>query len=102
MTPAGNDSLTAAAEWCQRAAPEELAAFGLPYDVLRGRFRIPSKKTIRRVLGLLDPVEVAAAGFAHLKPILAQAVSPPTALTPDGFVEANSAAPTPSGTTGRH
>lgn len=87
MTPAGNDSLTAAAEWCQRAAPEELAAFGLPYDVLRGRFRIPSEKTIRRVLGLLDPAKVAAAGFAYLKPILAQAVSPPTALTPDGFVE---------------
>jgi hypothetical protein len=39
------------------------------------------------VLGLLDPAKVAPAGFAYLKPILARAVSPPTALTPDGFVE---------------
>ncbi|WP_434098281.1 ISAs1 family transposase [Streptomyces mirabilis] len=86
MTPAGNDSLTAAAEWCQRAAPEELAAFGLPYDVLRGRFRIPSEKTLRRVLGLLDPAEVGAAGFAYLAPILHQATSAPAART-RGLIE---------------
>nr|WTB33817.1 ISAs1 family transposase [Streptomyces sp. NBC_00830]WTB35162.1 ISAs1 family transposase [Streptomyces sp. NBC_00830] len=87
MTPTGHDSITAAAEWCQRAAPEELAAFGLPYDVLRGRFRVPSEKTLRRVLGLLDPAEVSAAGFAYLKPILAQAASAPAARTPDGLIE---------------
>lgn len=93
MTQAGNDSLTAAAEWCKRAAPEELAAFGLPYDVLRGRFRIPSEKTLRRVLGLLDPAEVGAAGFAYLAPILHQATS---ALphAPEVSSNANSAAPT--------
>ncbi|SOE33870.1 hypothetical protein SAMN05442782_10964 [Streptomyces sp. OK228] len=86
MTAAGNDSLTTAAEWCQRAAPEELAAFGLPYDVLRGRFRIPSEKTLRRVLGLLDPAEVGAAGFAYLAPILHQATSAPAART-RGLIE---------------
>jgi predicted transposase YbfD/YdcC len=86
MTPAGNDSLTAAAEWCQRATPEELAAFALPYDVLRGRFRVPSEKTLRRVLGLLDPAEVSAAGFAYLKPALLQAAAP-TPRTPDGLIE---------------
>lgn len=86
MTQAGNDSLTAAAEWCRRAAPEELAAFGLPYDVLRGRFRIPSEKTLRRVLGLLDPAEVGAAGFAYLAPILHQATSAPAART-RGLIE---------------
>jgi len=29
MTPAGHDSITAAAEWCRRATPGEPAAFGL-------------------------------------------------------------------------
>jgi predicted transposase YbfD/YdcC len=87
MTPAGNDSLTAAAEWCQRASPEELAAFALPYDVLRGRFRIPSEKTLRRVLGLLDPAEVSAAGFACLKPVLEQITAPSAERTPDGLIE---------------
>lgn len=87
MTPALNDSLTAAAEWCQRAAPEELAAFALPCDMLRGRFRVPSEKTLRRVLGLLDPAEVAATGFAYLKPVLDQAASVPTARTPEGLIE---------------
>lgn len=37
MTFAGHDSITAAAEWCRRATPEELAAFGLPYHPLLGR-----------------------------------------------------------------
>ncbi|MER5846168.1 transposase family protein [Streptomyces sp. NPDC002012] len=34
LTPAGNDSLTTAAEWCQRATDAELAAFQLPYDLI--------------------------------------------------------------------
>lgn len=76
MTPAGNDSLTAAAEWCQRATAQELAAFKLPYNVLTGRFRVPSEKTLRRVLGLLDPARVSAAGFASLRPVLRQAARP--------------------------
>jgi hypothetical protein len=32
MTPAGNDSITAAAEWCERATAEELAAFAAGRD----------------------------------------------------------------------
>lgn len=88
MTPAGNDSLTAAAEWCQRATHQELAAFELPYNIFTGRFRVPSEKTLRRVLGLLDPGEVSAAGFAYLRPLLSQATrTPPGPRTPDGPAE---------------
>lgn len=73
MTPAGHDSITAAAEWWRRAAPEEPAAFALPYHPLLGRYRVPSEKTLRSVLGRLDPAELSAAGFAYL-----------TSLLPDG------------------
>jgi hypothetical protein len=38
MTAAGHDSVTAAAEWCRRATPQELAAFGLPHHPLLGRY----------------------------------------------------------------
>jgi len=88
MTPAGNDSLTAAAEWCRRATHQELAAFELPYNIFTGRFRVPSEKTLRRVLGLLDPAEVNAAGFAYLRPLLDQAARQPSSpRTPDGLTE---------------
>lgn len=87
MTPAGNDSLTAAAEWCQRASHQELAAFELPYDVFTGGFRVPSEKTLRRVLGLLDAAEVSAAGFAYLRPLLEVARIPLSPRTPDGLIE---------------
>lgn len=88
MTPAGHDSLTAAAEWCQRATHQELAAFELPYNIFTGRFRVPSEKTLRRVLGLLDPVEVSAAGFAYLRPLLTHTTrTPPGPRTPDGLHE---------------
>ncbi|WP_199806398.1 transposase family protein, partial [Streptomyces sp. MUSC 125] len=87
MTPAGHDSITAAAEWCRRAAPEELAAFGLPYHPLLGRYRIPSEKTLRTVLGRLDPGEVSAAGYDHLRPLLSTASHSPEPLMPDGGIE---------------
>ncbi|MEU3051586.1 ISAs1 family transposase [Streptomyces sp. NPDC006984] len=87
MTPAGHDSITAAAEWCQRAAPEELAAFGLPYHPLRGRYRIPSEKTLRTVLGRLDPGEVSAASYDHLRPLLSTVSRSPEPLMPDGGIE---------------
>lgn len=70
MTPSGHDSITAAAEWCRRATPEELAAFGLPYHPLLGRYRIPSEKTLRSILGRLDPGEISAAGHDYLRPLL--------------------------------
>jgi hypothetical protein len=52
------------------ATPEELAAFGLPYHKLLGRYRIPSEKTLRSVLGRLDPGEISAAGLDYLRPLL--------------------------------
>jgi hypothetical protein len=42
MTPSDHDSITAAAEWCRRATPEELAALGLPYLPLLGRSPVPA------------------------------------------------------------
>lgn len=53
MTPAGHGSITAAAEWCKRADPGELAAFGLPCHPLLGRHRLPGEKTLRSILGRL-------------------------------------------------
>lgn len=87
MTPSGHDSITAAAEWCRRAAPEELAAFGLPYHPLLGRYRIPSEKTLRTLLGRLDPGEVTAAGYDYLRPLLSSGPRPPDPLMPDGGIE---------------
>ncbi|MFF3878955.1 transposase family protein [Streptomyces sp. NPDC001978] len=88
MTPAGHDSLTAAAEWCQRATHQELATFELPYNIFTSRYRVPSEKTLRRVLGLLDPAEVSAAGFAYLRPLLEHAARTPHGpRTPDGLIE---------------
>lgn len=83
MTHAGHDSITAAAEWCRRRPPGKLAAFGLPCHPLLGRYRVLSEKTLRSVLGRLDPAELSAAGFAYL-----------TSLLPDGGRSANSAGPT--------
>ncbi|MFD9286551.1 transposase family protein, partial [Streptomyces mirabilis] len=87
MTPAGHDSVTAAAEWCRRATPEELAAFGLPCHPLLGRYRVPSEKTLRTVLGRLDPAELSAAGFAYLKSLLPDERVVPAPLMPDGGAE---------------
>lgn len=86
-TPAGHDSITAAAEWCWRAAPEELAAFGLPYHPLLGRYRAPSEKPLRSVLSRLDPAELSAAGFACLTSLLPDERATPAPLMPDGGPE---------------
>jgi hypothetical protein len=87
MTPAGHDSITAAAEWCRRATPQELAAFGLPYHPLLGRYRVPSEKTLRSVLGRLDPGEISAAGYGYLRPLLSTQPPRPDPVTPDGGTE---------------
>ncbi|MFE4755008.1 ISAs1 family transposase [Streptomyces mirabilis] len=87
MTAAGHDSITAAAEWCRHAAPEELAAFGLPYHPLLGRYRVPSEKTLRAVLGRLDPAGLSAAGFAYLTSLLPDERAIPAPLMPDGGPE---------------
>jgi hypothetical protein len=94
MTPAGHDSVTAAAEWCRRATAEELAAFGLPYHPLLGRYRVPSEKTLRSVLGRLDPAELSAAGFAYLTSLLPDERASPAPRMPDGGPERERAAPT--------
>jgi predicted transposase YbfD/YdcC len=87
MTPAGHDSITAAAEWCRRAAPEEPAAFGLPCHPLPGRYRVPGEKTPRSVPGRLDPAEPSAAGFACPKSPLPGERAVPAPLMPDGGPE---------------
>lgn len=68
MTPTGHVCIPAAAKWCRRATPEELAAFGLPYHPLPRRYRVPSEKVLRCILGRLDPGEICAAGYDHLRP----------------------------------
>jgi hypothetical protein len=87
MTPAGHDSITAAAEWCRRATPEELAAFGLSYHPLLGRYRAPSEEILRCILGRLDPGEISAAGYDHLRPRLSAPSRLPEPLMPDGGTE---------------
>ncbi|MGI5136352.1 MULTISPECIES: ISAs1 family transposase [unclassified Streptomyces] len=89
LTPAGNDSLTAAAEWCRRATDDELAAFQLPYDLIAGGYRVPSEKTLRRVLGLLDPARLSTAAFAYLRPLLPGPgqTTAGARVTPDGLDE---------------
>ena len=87
MTTAGHNSITAAAEWCRRATPQELAAFGLPYHPLLGRYRVPSEKTLRSVLGRLDPGEISAAGYDYLRPLLSAQPPRPDPLMPDGGTE---------------
>jgi hypothetical protein len=67
--------------------PEELTAFGLPYHPLPGRYRVPSEKTLRSVLGRLDPAELTAAGFAYLQSLLPGERVVPAALMPDGGPE---------------
>ena len=62
MTPAGHDSIAAAAKWCRRATPGEPAAFGLPYHPLLGRYRVPSEKSLPSVLGRLGPASSATPG----------------------------------------
>jgi hypothetical protein len=87
MTPAGHDSITAAAEWCRRAALEGLAAFGLPYHPFLGRYRVPSEKTLRSILGHLDPGETSAAGYDYFWPLLHSQPGGPEPLMPDGGQE---------------
>lgn len=84
MTPRGHESITATAEWCRRAAPEELAAFGLPYHPLLGHCRVPSEKTLRSVLGRLDLAKLSAAGFAYLTSMLTNERATPAGPEPLG------------------
>src|SRR3954467_14912700 len=55
LTAAGPDPLTAVGQRIKRASPQDLAAFGLPWDPFARAFRTPDEKTIRTVLDRLDP-----------------------------------------------
>jgi predicted transposase YbfD/YdcC len=48
---------------------------------------VPSEKTLRSVLGRLDPAELSAAGFAYLKSLLPDKHVVPAPLMPDGGAE---------------
>ena len=50
----GGDSVTAIWQWAARVSQDKLAALGARRDPLTGRFSIPSERTFRRILQLLD------------------------------------------------
>jgi predicted transposase YbfD/YdcC len=84
LSTPGYNSLTAVAEWAQRAGPQVLARLGVPYDPLKGCFRVPDEGTLREAFARVDPGALAAAGFARLKDLI-----PPRAgfVAPDGVRE---------------
>src|SRR3984957_7355385 len=55
FTAAGNDRLTAVAQWPKRPSQAALARLRAPWDPVAGRYRAPDEKTIRVVLDRLDP-----------------------------------------------
>jgi DDE_Tnp_1-associated len=55
FTATGNDRFTAVRQWIRRAGQAGLARLRAPWDPLAGRYRAPDEKTIRVVLGRLDP-----------------------------------------------
>jgi len=61
FTAAGNDRLTAAGQWIKRASQDDLARLRAPWDPMAGRYRAPDEKTIRILLGRLDPRALARA-----------------------------------------
>jgi hypothetical protein len=61
---AGAKSFTAVGEWVADAPPQVLAALGVRFDPLAGRFEPPDEATIRRVLETVDAAALdAAVGF---------------------------------------
>ncbi|MDQ0595949.1 hypothetical protein QF037_000294 [Streptomyces canus] len=64
-----------------------LPPFGLPYHPLLGRYRVPSEKTLRSVLGRLDPGEIGAAGYDYLRPLLSTQPPRPDPVMPGGGIE---------------
>src|SRR5256884_1855020 len=61
FTAAGNDRFTAVGQWIGRASQADLARLRAPWDPLAGRYRAPDEKTIRIVLGRIDPRALARA-----------------------------------------
>jgi predicted transposase YbfD/YdcC len=58
---AGARSLAAIGEWVADAPPGVLAALGVRFDPLAGRFRPPDEATVRRVLESVDPSRLDSA-----------------------------------------
>jgi len=54
LTAVGHDRLTGIGQWAKRAGPLERARLGLPWDPMRGEYRVPDEKTVRTVLDRLD------------------------------------------------
>jgi predicted transposase YbfD/YdcC len=74
---AGARSFTAIGEWAADAPPRVLAALGVRYDPLAGRFRPPDEATIRRVLEAVDAAALEAAVGLWLAALLQSAHAPP-------------------------
>lgn len=86
MTGSGHDSFTSVGEWCQRATSEQLGRLGVPMDPFTGSRRVPSERTFRDALAYVDPAALTRAGFAYLRPLLAQAAFA-QATAPGGITE---------------
>jgi DDE_Tnp_1-associated len=61
FTAAGNDRLTAVAQWVRRAGQADLARLRAPWDPISGWYRAPDEKTIRVVLDRVDSRALARA-----------------------------------------
>ena len=57
----GGDSMTAIWQWAARVSQDKLARLGARRNPLTGRFLVPSERTFRRVLGMLDADALDAA-----------------------------------------
>jgi len=63
---AGAKSFTAVGEWVADAPPQVLAALGVRFDPLAGRFEPPDEATIRRLLETADAAAIDAAAGSWL------------------------------------
>jgi hypothetical protein len=88
MTGSGHDSFASVSEWCRRATGDQLGRLGVPKDPFTGRRRVPSERTFRDALALVDPAALTRAGFAFLRPLIARAAGVPVQATaPGGVIE---------------
>lgn len=62
----GGDSVAAIWQWAARAPQDRLARLGSQYDVLSGRYLVPSERTFRRVLADVDAdaLDAQTCGYA--------------------------------------
>ena len=62
----GNDSVTAIRQWAARTPQDVLHRLGARYHPWRGRYLVPSERTFRRVLAVLDGdiLDTATCGYA--------------------------------------